>query len=692
MFGLPILESFNLVAALVIMVGSLWANPYRSINRWFAAVGGTMALWQWVVGMTVIKGTPPTGTWEGGTVWYLWANSTGVLALFSAMMVIETAGNPAPPKFLDWIKTRRIMVTLVVLVISVFLPHSGHFVLPESTREHRIYSWAYFVYVTLLFSGVFQMVSYSFAVYRRRTGPAQTEALVVGLGLGTVFLWIYGVMVLRIWIPVPRMSAVAATGFLVTTVYLVNTHRLFGARELLLLAAQKLALVALVGAVGAASFVLLRDLLGVAIVAGLIASALALGVAGMFQSYLDRTFGTFVQIRREREALYQAAQGETEFDPVTARFTKILEKWARTKKATIWFGDRFPLEAGGVAIGDSDPVYRGLRRLRWVTMERLDRERPHEEKAALAGFMQEHELGMLVHVSNSAEFNCIIGVGVAVSRNPFTNGQVEQLLEMGAIIESTFERLAYLQKARRSEQLATVGRLGASLAHEIRNPIAGVKMLVKDVAEQAEAHAIPRLTRACGLIGFHLAHIDKLTADLMNLAKPRVIVAEDINLTHLLEEISAAQASLLKSVGVDLRLELPAGRAVTVHGSAEAITQTVLNCLNNSLQVLSDRAGERWIKLSLLEIAAVGEAARVELAIEDNGPGIDDRVRKNLFVPFKTTKSSGFGLGLAFCHELLAQAGAVLVVDPKAPGQGAVFRITFPARAAANEAVGAAPS
>jgi len=292
-----------------------------------------------------------------------------------------------------------------------------------------------------------------------------------------------------------------------------------------------------------------------------------------------------------------------------------------------------------------------------------------------------------VYVSNSPEFNCFIGVGNAVSRNPFTNGQVEQLIEMGAIISTTFERLAYLQKARRSERLATVGRLGASLAHEIRNPIAGVKMLVQDMVSQADAYTAPRLTRACGLMTFHLANIDKLTGDLMNLAKPRVIVAADINLTLLLEEISAAQASLVKSEGVDLRLELPVGRAVIVHGSAEAITQTVLNCINNSLQVLSGRTGERWIKLSLLEIASGDASGRVEVVIEDNGPGIDDSARKDMFVPFKTTKSSGFGLGLAFCHELLAQAGAVLAVDPKVPGQGAVFRIKLPVRAPARDAI-----
>jgi HD-like signal output (HDOD) protein/signal transduction histidine kinase len=669
------------------MVGAMWANPYRAINRWFAAAGAMMALWQWMSGMTAIKGIPPAGTWEAGTPWYLWTNSVGVLALYGAMMVVETTYNNTLPKFGDWFRTRRTIVLSVICLVCFFLPHTGQFIPPESTRENRLYGWAYYAYVFFLFFAVCGAVTFTVAQYRRRTGPAQMESLVVAIGIGLVYFIIFGAMLLRTWVHVPRMSALAATWFVLTAVYLAHTHRLFGARELFLLAAQKLTLVALAGAVGAATFMVVRDLLGVNILAILIASALALGVSGMVQAYFDRTFGTFVQIRSEREALYKAAQGETEFDPVTARFTTILEKWARTNKAIIWFGDRMPLEAGGVAIGETDPVYRGLRRLRWVTMERLDRERPHEEKAALAEFMRTHEHGMLVHVSNSPEFNCVIGVGNAVSRNPFTSGQVEQLIEMGAIISTTFERLAYLQRARRSDQLATVGQLGASLAHEIRNPIAGVKMLVQDMVSQADNYTASRLTRACGLMTFHLANIDKLTGDLMNLAKPQVIVAADINLTLLLEQISAAQASLLKSEGVDLRLELPVGRAIIVHGSAEAITQTVLNCTNNSMQVLNGQTGERWIKLSLMEmeIASGDAAGRVAVVIEDNGPGIDQNARKGMFVPFKTSKSGGFGLGLAFCHVLLAQAGAVLAVDPKVPGKGAVFRIELPVRSAVSK-------
>jgi signal transduction histidine kinase len=70
--------------------------------------------------------------------------------------------------------------------------------------------------------------------------------------------------------------------------------------------------------------------------------------------------------------------------------------------------------------------------------------------------------------------------------------------------------------------------------------------------------------------------------------------------------------------------------------------------------------------------------AGFELAVTDNGPGIPEDVRPRLFQPFQSTKSSGFGLGLAICSDIAAGLGGTISADPAMPGAGATFRVLLP--------------
>jgi C4-dicarboxylate-specific signal transduction histidine kinase len=115
----------------------------------------------------------------------------------------------------------------------------------------------------------------------------------------------------------------------------------------------------------------------------------------------------------------------------------------------------------------------------------------------------------------------------------------------------------------------------------------------------------------------------------------------------------------------------------TVFTDAAAAKQVLLNLCFNAVQAVEAKGGpERWVRLGTRR---VGDA--VELTVSDSGPGIAPEMRRRLFQPFQTTKSRGFGLGLAICRDILANVRASIAVDPAAPGQGATFRVTFPCRA-----------
>ncbi len=100
----------------------------------------------------------------------------------------------------------------------------------------------------------------------------------------------------------------------------------------------------------------------------------------------------------------------------------------------------------------------------------------------------------------------------------------------------------------------------------------------------------------------------------------------------------------------------------------------MLNLCFNAIQAVeTQEAVDRWVK-----IATRNTPAGIEMAVADSGPGIAPEIRPRLFQPFQTTKSSGFGLGLAICSDILANLNASISVDPPEPGRGATFRVTFP--------------
>jgi signal transduction histidine kinase len=311
-----------------------------------------------------------------------------------------------------------------------------------------------------------------------------------------------------------------------------------------------------------------------------------------------------------------------------------------------------------------------MRLLRWATPERLARERSTPERRQLNEFLTARKLGVLV-IEEGPAFTVLVGVGVPASRRPFTYPQVTQLIELASIIESALERAHFSEKAQHTEQLATVGLLGASLAHEIRNPLVSIKTFVQLLPTHHHDPAFRE--KFFRLIGDEVGRIDQLTEQLLDLASPRTYASQMVELHPLLRSSLELVASKAAHKNVQLLTEFHAApdRAFT---DASAAKQVVLNLCFNAIQAVEIHpADQRWVK-----IATRNTSTGVEMAVADNGPGISPELRPRLFHPFQTTKTKGFGLGLAICSDILANLNASITVDPPAPGHGATFRVTFP--------------
>jgi signal transduction histidine kinase len=308
--------------------------------------------------------------------------------------------------------------------------------------------------------------------------------------------------------------------------------------------------------------------------------------------------------------------------------------------------------------------------MKWVTPERLLRERESSARTNIERFIKEENLGILV-LGEGPAFTTLFGVGVGPSRRPYTYPQVLELMELAAIMESALERAHFAAKVQRAEQLATLGLVGASLAHEIRNPLVSIKTFVQLLPTH---HGDPVFReKFFRLIGGEVQRIDELTQQLLDLAAPRTYQAEALGLHAALRsglELLQAKAAE-RSVRVETSWQADPDDVFTDAGVAK---QVLLNLGFNAIQAAEEKGGaDRWLRISTRRLA-VG----VEMAVSDSGAGIDPGFQRRLFQPFQTTRSRGFGLGLAICRDILANVHATITADQPVPGQGATFRVVFP--------------
>lgn len=497
--------------------------------------------------------------------------------------------------------------------------------------------------------------------------------LQVWLGGGCVMaITIYALMGLSVVTNDPsyfRLRPLVILVFYAAIAYSITTHRIFDARQLLLVSLQK---VSLVGSVAAVAYTL-DYLFGLLLLPGLFAflatTVLALWFAAVLNGWLNNVFHFYPQATVARQAAFAVSRREARMENLEPAFLDILKGWGQTDRALVASGSKDLISGSGIELSGESIVVRGLRQLRWVTPERLAREKSTPERVALAAFLEKHHLGVLV-IGEGPTLTALIGVGVAASRRPFTYPQVTQLMELASIIESALERAHFSVKAQHAEQLATVGLLGASLAHEIRNPLVSIKTFVQLLPNHHQDPAFRQ--KFFTLISEEVSRIDRLTEQLLDLASPRAYVAEMIELHPVLR----ASIDLVTVKAADKHIQFitdfqaSPDRALT---DASAAKQVLLNLCFNAIQAVELHSGERWVKVSTSNVAD-----GVEMTVEDSGPGIAPEIRARLFQPFQSTKSSGFGLGLAICSDILSGINATITVDPSIPGRGATFRVTFP--------------
>ena len=221
---------------------------------------------------------------------------------------------------------------------------------------------------------------------------------------------------------------------------------------------------------------------------------------------------------------------------------------------------------------------------------------------------------------------------------------------------------AGLLKAQAQQmKLAALGRLSASIAHEIRNPLAAITHAGQLLAETSTlGHEDQRLL---GMIQRHGARINQIVKDVLDLSKREAVAPERLRLGEWLPRVRAQYLEAYPAAGRELSL-LEAQAEVLF--DPNHLQQVLFNLWDNSF----DHGGTR-----VLLHTGVGEDGRAYLECADNGPGIGVELTDKVFEPFFTTSSAGTGLGLYLARELCEVNRAQLKLMPTA--QGACLRIVF---------------
>jgi len=247
---------------------------------------------------------------------------------------------------------------------------------------------------------------------------------------------------------------------------------------------------------------------------------------------------------------------------------------------------------------------------------------------------------------------------------PFLDAHGKPYQYMAIRYEITARKLSE-ERLREQEALAHLGRMAAVVAHEVKNPIAGIRGALQVIGSRMPAEA--RDKPVVGEIIARLDALNRIVQDLLVFARPRELKAEPVALASL---IGNTVDLLRRDPGLaGLHVDV-SGDGATVNADAEQLLLVFQNVLMNAAQAMG---GTGRIHVSIVRNDGIWK-----VAIADEGPGMPAEVQEKIFEPFFTTKSRGTGLGLPIARRVIeAHGGEIKVESP--PAGGTTVLITLPA-------------
>lgn len=253
--------------------------------------------------------------------------------------------------------------------------------------------------------------------------------------------------------------------------------------------------------------------------------------------------------------------------------------------------------------------------------------------------------------------------------NSAPRSMVEQLQGLVDGIDRVLDdRRQREREVMRADQLAMVGQVAAGVAHELRNPLTSVKMLVQTNLKEATRRGLP--AEDLDVIEQEIRRMERCLQRFLDFARPPKPTRRPISLATLVGQTFALVDGRARRQHVTMTF-VPPAIPVVAEADEDQIRQLIVNLVLNALDAMSD-GGRIEVQLE------ADDAGQTELRVLDTGPGIPEELFPRLFDPFVSTKETGIGLGLAVSHRIAAGHGGSLTAVNRPEG-GACFRLRLPA-------------
>lgn len=250
---------------------------------------------------------------------------------------------------------------------------------------------------------------------------------------------------------------------------------------------------------------------------------------------------------------------------------------------------------------------------------------------------------------------------------------------IGAIL--TLKDITYIREleaaVRQADRLSTMGTLAAGLAHEIKNPLGGIKGAAQLL--EHELCAGSELLEYTGVMIRETERIDHIIRELLELASPRGLKLTPVNLHRVLRDILLLQKQSV--AGRDISFVSHFDPSIPpIMADGELLTRLFLNLIRNALDAVAE-SGRITVTSRVLSDYLLAKNERqsrmIAIEISDDGPGIPSQDLENIWTPFFSSKTSGTGLGLPICHKIVAEHRGMIKVESD-PGHGTKFTVLLP--------------
>jgi len=248
--------------------------------------------------------------------------------------------------------------------------------------------------------------------------------------------------------------------------------------------------------------------------------------------------------------------------------------------------------------------------------------------------------------------------------DPLADHMQQLVVQIEQVVQKLQERE---REVRRAEQLAAVGQLAAGVAHEIRNPLTSIKILVQAGREDLETHGFP--AEDLEVIEDEIHRLERTLRSFLDFARPPRLQRAPLDLVPLVERTLKLVSGRAERQGVALSFHHPDG-PVRLDADGEQLQQVLVNLTLNALDVMPHGGNLEVVLWSPQE-------DMLELSVRDTGPGITPQLIPRLFQPFVTTKDTGLGMGLVVSRRIVEDHGGTLQAVNRPEG-GACFICRLP--------------